>query len=53
MIFSYVKGKYTVDILKRFGMMDYKSMPTSMEMDLKKMNKDSTVSSEIDPHPYR
>jgi hypothetical protein len=47
------QGKYTVDILKRFSMIDYKSMPTSMVMNLKKMNKDSSKSCEIDPHIYR
>jgi hypothetical protein len=34
-------------------MMDCKSMPTPMVMDLKKMNEASTDSGEIDPHPYR
>ena len=29
------QGKYTVEILKRFGMMDCKSMSTSMTMNLK------------------
>jgi hypothetical protein len=36
------RGKYTVEILKKFGMTDYKSMPTSMVTDLKKMNEEST-----------
>jgi hypothetical protein len=36
-----------------FGMMDCKSMPTTIVMDLKKMNEASTDSGEIDPHPYR
>ena len=34
-------------------MMDYKSMPTQMVMNLKKMNEDSSDSGEIDPHIYR
>jgi hypothetical protein len=47
------QGKYTVEILKKFGMTYYKSMPTLMVMDLKKMNDASTDSGEIDPHLYR
>lgn len=47
------QGKYTVEILKKFGMTDYKSMPTPMVMDLKKMNDASTDLGEIDPHLYR
>jgi hypothetical protein len=38
-----------VEILKKFGMTDCKSMPTPMVMDLKKMNDASTDSGEIDP----
>jgi hypothetical protein len=45
--------KYRVEILKKFDMRDYKSMPTPMVMDLKKMNEASTDSGEIDPHLYR
>jgi hypothetical protein len=41
-----------MEILK-FGMTDCKSMPTSMVMDLKKINEASSDSSEIDPHLYR
>jgi hypothetical protein len=37
------QGKYTVEILKKFGMTNCKSMPTSMVMD----------SGEIDPHLYQ
>jgi hypothetical protein len=33
-------------------MIDCKSMPTSMVMDLKKMNEACNDSSEIDPHLY-
>ena len=29
------QGKYTIDILKRFEMLDYKSMGTSMDANLK------------------
>jgi hypothetical protein len=42
-----------VEILKKFGIIDCKSMPTLMVMDLKKMNEASTNSGEIDPHIYR
>jgi hypothetical protein len=42
-----------VEILKKFGMTDCKSMPTSMVMDLKKMNEAPTDPGEIDPHLYR
>jgi hypothetical protein len=50
MIFSRVKEKYTVEI---FGMMDCKSMPTPMVMNLKNMNGASSDSCEIDPHIYK
>jgi hypothetical protein len=41
-----------VEILKKFSMTNYKSMPTPMVMDLKKMNEDSTYSGEIDALLY-
>jgi hypothetical protein len=44
------QGKYTVEILMKLGMTDCKSMPTPMVMNLKKMNKASSYSGEIDPH---
>ena len=44
--------KYIVEILKKFGMTDCKSMPTPMVMDLKKMNDASIDSCDIDPHLY-
>jgi hypothetical protein len=47
------QGKYTMEILKKFGMTDCKSMPTPMVMNLKKMNKASTDSGKIDPHLYQ
>jgi hypothetical protein len=47
------QGKYTLEILKKFGMIDCKSMHTPMVMDLKKMNEASTDSGKIDPHLYR
>jgi hypothetical protein len=40
-----------VEILKKFGMKECKSMPTPMVMDLKKLN--DVNSCEIDPHLYR
>jgi hypothetical protein len=48
-----IKGKYKVEILKKLGMTDYKSMPTTMVMNLKKMNEASSDSGEIDPHLYK
>jgi hypothetical protein len=47
------QGKYTMEILKKFRMMDCKSMPTLMVMDLKNMNEASSDSGDIDPHIYR
>jgi hypothetical protein len=47
------QGKYTMEILKKFGMTDCRSMPTPMVMNLKKMNEASSDSGEIDPHLYR
>jgi hypothetical protein len=45
------QGKCTVEILKKFGMIECKSMPTPMVMDLKKMS--NADSRKIDPHLYR
>jgi hypothetical protein len=42
-----------VEILKKFGMTDCRSMPTPMVMNLKKKNEASSNSGEIDPHLYR
>jgi hypothetical protein len=47
------QGKYTVEILKKLGMTDYKPMATPMVMNLKKLNETSSDSGEIDPHLYR
>ena len=38
------QGKYVVEILKRFGMMDYKVITTPMESNLKLLNDDSSES---------
>ena len=47
------QGRYTVDILRRFRMMDCKSMSTTMTMNLKKLS-DSTADSDlVDPTVYR
>ena len=45
------QGKYTVDILRRFGMMDCKSMSTPMTLNLKKLCSDE--SDLVDPTMYR
>jgi hypothetical protein len=47
------KGKYTIEILTKFRMTNCKSMPTSMVMNLKKMNEASSDLGEIDPHIHR
>jgi hypothetical protein len=47
------RGKYTVEILKKFGMTNCKPMPTPIMMDLKKLSETSSNSCEIDPHLYR
>ena len=44
------QGKYTVEILKRFGMMDCKSMPTSMVVNLKLLS--DTSSETVDATLY-
>jgi hypothetical protein len=45
------QGKYTVEILQRFGMMDCKSMATPMVTNLKLLNDSS--SDLVDPTMYR
>jgi hypothetical protein len=47
------QGKYTVEILKKFGMLNYKPMATPMMMNLKKLSVSSSDSNEIDPTLYR
>ena len=49
---SLSQGKYKIDILNKFGMTNYKSMPTSMVMNMKKLSETSSNSGEIDPHLY-
>jgi hypothetical protein len=47
------QGKYTVDVLKRFCMMDYKSMSTPMVTNLRKLHDSDTGSDLVDPTMYR
>ncbi|XP_059074951.1 uncharacterized mitochondrial protein AtMg00810-like [Cryptomeria japonica] len=47
------QGKYTIDILKRFGMKDCKSMSTPMETNLKKLSESVTSSDLVDPTMHR
>jgi hypothetical protein len=46
------QGKYTVEILIRFGMMDYKSMDTPMMTNLKKLSDSASDSDLVDPIMY-
>ena len=45
-------GKYTIDILKRFGILDCKSTTTLMDANLKKLRDYSPDSNLIDPTMY-
>jgi hypothetical protein len=47
------RGKYIVEILRRFGILDCKSMTTPMVMNLKKLSEPSSYSDLIDPTIYR
>jgi hypothetical protein len=47
------QGKYTRDVLNRFGMMDCKSMSTPMITNLRKMHDSDTGSYLVDPTMYR
>jgi hypothetical protein len=47
------QGKYTVDVLKRFSMMDCKSMSTPMVSSLRKLHDSDTSSDLVDPTMYR
>jgi hypothetical protein len=47
------QGKYTVEVLKRFGMMDCKSTSTSMVTNLRKLHDSDTGSDLVDPTMYR
>ncbi|XP_059067627.1 uncharacterized mitochondrial protein AtMg00810-like [Cryptomeria japonica] len=45
--------KYAIDLLKRFGMLDCKSMATPMEANLKKLHDVAISSDLVDPTMYR
>lgn len=47
------QGKYTIDVLRRFGMMDYKSMATPMVSNLKKLHETAFDSNLVDPTMYK
>ena len=47
------QGKYVRDILKKFGMTDYKSMATPMVTNLKKLHNAVTGSNPINPTQFR
>ena len=51
-IFLY-QGKYTVDILRRFGTVDCKSINTPMDSNLRKLHEIDTGSDQVDPTLYR
>ena len=46
------QGKYKVDVIPRFGMMDYKSIATSMLLNLKKLHEIALGSDLVDPIVY-
>jgi hypothetical protein len=46
-------GKYTVEILKKFGILNLKPVATPMVTNLKKLSVSSSNSDEIDPTLYR
>ena len=47
------EGKYAVEILKRFGMMNCKSVSTPMVANLKKLHDSDSGSDLVDPTMYR
>ncbi|XP_057830103.2 uncharacterized mitochondrial protein AtMg00810-like [Cryptomeria japonica] len=47
------QGKYTIDILNRFGMMDIKPMSAPMETNLHKLKDAASKSELVDPTLYR
>ena len=47
------QGKYTVDVLWRFGMMDCKSMATPMVSNLKKLHETASGTDPVDSTMYR
>ena len=47
------QGKYTVDVLRRFEMMDCKSMATPMVSNLKKLHETASCTDSVDSMMYR
>ena len=47
------QGKYIMDVLKRFGIMDFKSMSTPMVTNLRKLHDSDSSSYLVDPTMYR
>ena len=47
------QGKYKIDILRRFGMMDCKSMATSTDSNMKKLRDYASAFDLIDPTMYQ
>ena len=47
------QGEYIVDVLKRFGMMDCKSMSTPMVSNLKKLHDFDSGADLVDPPMYK
>jgi hypothetical protein len=47
------QGKYKIDVLNRFGMMDFTSMSTPMVTNLRKLHDSATGSDLVDPTMYR
>ena len=47
------QGKYTIDIMRRFGMLDCKSMSTPMVSNLKKLHESDSRLDSVDPSLYR
>jgi hypothetical protein len=47
------QGKYTIEILKKFGMLNCKPMATPMVTNMKKLNVSSSDSDKIDPTLYK
>jgi hypothetical protein len=52
-LMHYFLGKYIVDVIKRFGMMDCKSMSTLMITNLRKLHDSDTGLDLVDPTMYR
>ena len=47
------QGKYAIDVLKRFGMMNCRSMSTLMVANLKKLNDSDSGFDLVDPTLYK